>query len=508
MKRILYVPLDERPCNNLFPQMELRVRKDIAMTVPGKELLGAKKEAGDIKGLWAFVSREAKRCDAAVLSAEMLFYGGLLPSRLHHLPDGWKEECVERMRALRKENPGIRLYVFQLIMRTPGYNSGDEEPDYYEQYGERIFRRAWYLDKQERQGLSEEETEHLQIIDREIPSEIIRDYEWRRAYNLQLNRMVLELVEEGVIDFLSIPQDDSSEFGYTAKDQKVIGREIRARRLQNRVLMYPGADEAGCTLTARAVTEILGIKPGIYPFYASAMGPYIVPLYEDRCMAESLKAHVMAAGGRLCDSPAEAELILAINCPGKVMMESFDQKEADITYRSFRSLNWFTEKIADQIRQGKPVMVADCAYSNGGDLEFLEMLDTLGVLDRLVSYKGWNTHCNTLGSTLAQGILAYGVDGARQQIRENLLYHILDDGIYQAEIRSVVTAGMEGTELTYFDLKDQQEQIAKKESAALAEAFAALAKNTFRDIELVEPEVFHPWNRMFEIGLSLKYRLT
>ena len=158
----------------------------------------------------------------------------------------------------------------------------------------------------------------------------------------------------------------------------------------------------------------------------------------------------------------ELEISQAVTCPGKVMMESFDQNEADITYRSFRSLNWFTEKIADFIHQGKPVMVADCAYSNGGDLEFLEMLDTLCLLDRLISYKGWNTHCNTLGSTLAQGILAYDVDGAERQIRENLLYHILDDGLYQADIRSAMTAGMEGTELTYFDLKDQQEQIAKK----------------------------------------------
>ena len=48
MKRILYVPLDERPCNYKFPQMALDVRKDMEMVVPEPALLGKKKQPGDI----------------------------------------------------------------------------------------------------------------------------------------------------------------------------------------------------------------------------------------------------------------------------------------------------------------------------------------------------------------------------------------------------------------------------------------------------------------------------
>ena len=43
-------------------------------------------------------------------------------------------------------------------MRTPRYNSSDEEPGYYEEeYGERIFRFGWLNDKKDREGLLPDE---------------------------------------------------------------------------------------------------------------------------------------------------------------------------------------------------------------------------------------------------------------------------------------------------------------------------------------------------------------
>lgn len=503
MKRILYVPLDERPCNYRFPQMALAVREDIRLTVPESRLLGKKKEAGNIEGLWEFVKRESEGCDAAILSAEMLFYGGLLPSRLHHLPETWKLECISRIRNLKMERPQMKIYLFQLIMRTPRYNSSDEEPDYYGEYGERIFRRAYLLDKGKRCGLSQEETNQLELVDKEIPGQWIRDYEQRRNYNLEMNQLVLELVEAGMIDFLCIPQDDSCEYGYTARDQKIITGEIRRKGLQRKVLMYPGADEAGCTLTARAVAELMGVRPRIYAFYASVMAPTLIPLYEDRCMAESLKSHVMAAGGQLVCSPDEADLILAINSPGRIMEESAVQSDADITYTSFRNLPWFVSQITEFIRQEKKVLAADCAYANGGDLEFLELLHRDGTLDCLTAYAGWNTHCNTLGTVLAQGILTVGARSSRTALQTNLIYHILDDGFYQSTVRKEVTEVFGGSGLSYFDLKDQQGEVAKCEEDRLLNCFSSMMDRSFRDVKEIGLRVAHPWNRMFEIDIDL-----
>ena len=140
LKTMLYLPLDERPCNWLFPQMMTRGVAELELLTPSKELLGRKKTPADLEGLWAFVEENFSRSSCAVLSAEMLFLGGLLPSRLHHMSAAWIARCMERRRALKESSPETRLYLFELIMRTPRYSSSDEEPDYYQGYGERIFR--------------------------------------------------------------------------------------------------------------------------------------------------------------------------------------------------------------------------------------------------------------------------------------------------------------------------------------------------------------------------------
>ena len=55
LKTMLYLPLDERPCNWLFPQMMTRGVAELELLTPSTELLGPKKTPADLEGLWAFV---------------------------------------------------------------------------------------------------------------------------------------------------------------------------------------------------------------------------------------------------------------------------------------------------------------------------------------------------------------------------------------------------------------------------------------------------------------------
>ena len=84
---------------------------------------------------------------------------------------------------------------------------------------------------------------------------------------------------------------------------------ISELRLQRRVMMYPGADEAGCEVLARAISEMDQKVTKVFPFYASYLGPQIVPLYEDRIMIESLKSHLMVANCVLVDHKEDAAFI-------------------------------------------------------------------------------------------------------------------------------------------------------------------------------------------------------
>ena len=80
-KKILLLPLDERPCNFKFPL--LMPSADIRIIRPPRELLGNKKIPADCKEIARWVIDNVRDVYAVILSMDMLIYGGLVPSRLH-----------------------------------------------------------------------------------------------------------------------------------------------------------------------------------------------------------------------------------------------------------------------------------------------------------------------------------------------------------------------------------------------------------------------------------------
>jgi len=500
--KIVYIPLDERPCNTIYPIETAESAQNVEVLSPSPEILGKKKRAGDVRKIREFLLEKVKEADAIVLSTEMLVYGGLVPSRLHHLDDEAIEEYHSVISQLKEEDPDVKVYVSNLIMRTPRYSSDDEEPDYYGIYGEQIFNYGWLKDKHLRNNLDRDEEESLGELEESIPEEIIKDYETRRAFNVRVNKLNIKLLDEGKIDFLVIPQDDAAEYGYTALDQQQVFKELNARKLQN-VMIYPGADEVGFTLLARAYQEFNHLKIKVYPFYSSTFGKEIIPNYEDRPIHETMKAHVMASGCELVYSSDEADMILAYNTPGKVMQEAWDQfTEQDVTYSTYRHLPTFINGIKNFIEKDYPVVIADSAYSNGGDSELIQLLNDYQLFDKLASYKGWNTNGNTLGSTLSAGVFSYKNKDSKK-VLQNLMLHFYEDFIYQSIVRMEVTNHqLPALDLNYFDLKDKKEEVAN----IVKEKMLNQAKDYLTSTSALENydiEIDFPWNRMFEVSVEL-----
>ena len=239
--------------------------------------------------------------------------------------------------------------------------------------------------------------------------------------------------------------------------------------------------------------------------YSSALGESIIPLYEDRPMIESLKAHIISAGGQMVFSHEEADVILAINSPGKIMQESWDQFEnRDSSYDSFRNIIAFTHNIKDFIDKGKNVILADCAYSNGGDYQLIKLLDKYRVLDKLKAYYGWNTHCNSLGTALSQGIIT-AFDENEKNIKKTLIYHLLEDAFYQGKVRTYVNnAVLPRYEANYFDIENCIEEVENEICDLISKEFIANITNSFKEDDIKSLNVYSPWKRMFEIGLILE----
>ncbi|WP_123041005.1 DUF4127 family protein [Cohnella candidum] len=515
MTSIVYLPLDERPCNAVYP-VQIAAATDLKLVTPPDSILGAKKTPADTTSIADWLLEQTASADRLIVSLDMLIYGGIVPSRLHSLS---LEECRARLATLeacRRNNPRLRIYGFNLIMRAPAYSSNDEEPEYYADYGAQLSRNGWLQDKQSREGLNEEEQAEWQALLAGLPADVLEDFTGRRRLNAAVNAMAIEAVKNGTIDFLIIPLDDNAKYGYTSTEQRRLLLQIEEHRLMDRVHVYPGADEIGCTLFSRVFCEVKGYKPEIYVRFSATAGPLAIPRYEDRSLGESLKSQITAAGGFIGDHASEADFVLMVNSPpvGQYDMAetSFPYANRHAAYFSETNLREFAQAIRRYADKGYMVALADVATSNGSDRPLMNLLSGSGLLPALSAYAAWNTTGNTLGTVISHAIVEsyYRKEEGRagnERSRNSETFFVsrlLEDWGYQALIRSDIgenhLAALGGN---YFDV------------AAIHDEVTALVRSKMEDfigeyLQDLQPErfrlerVYMPWKRMFEVGLDLR----
>jgi len=450
------------------------------------------------------------------LSIDMLVYGGIVPSRLHSMS---YEQCAERLRVLsecKRLNPRLKVYAFNLIMRAPAYSSSEEEPDYYADYGAELARSGWLDDKLQREGLTDSELEERERIALLLPAEVREDFVGRRRTNASVNRLSVDLTKDGVIDFLIIPLDDNAKYGYTSREQRKLLRTIERQRLMDRVHMYPGADEIGCTLFARVFCELKGYRPEVFVRHSSTDGPFVIPKYEDRSLGESLKAHLTAAGAFISETSSESDFVLMVNSPpvgADEMAETDSGYEArHAAYFSETGLREFAQAIRAYSDKGKVVALADVATCNGGDEPLMNLLSDSGLLPRLSAYAGWNTSGNTLGTVIAHAVVeSYYRGPGREPIegrehRGNLFYwsRLLEDWGYQSVVRTdIVKNDLPRMGGSYFGISHIQDEVVALVRDKLEHFWMRNAAGLHPERMRIR-EVRLPWDRMFEVGFELE----
>ena len=494
--KLIYIPLDERPCNYNFAQ-RIANGTEVEVIAPPRELLGNKKEPAGFEGIKNFILDNVTDADACVLSLDMLLYGGIIPSRLHHFTE---EELCERLALvdeMKKINQKIKIYAFALIMRCPKYSSADEEPDYYEYCGREIFLTGQLKHKLELGIINEDEAGALISQYASVINGNLNDFEARRVVNRNMLIKTVERLHKS-IDFLIIPQDDSAEYGYTSMDREAIKSELQRNGLDD-VAMYPGADEVGMTLLARAACEHKGITPKIFCEFPHEDAPNITPLYEDRPLYKTLPFQIGSAGCTEENDKEKADIHLYLNYPASNPVEVWQEKSDGY---DARNLEKFIFNIKCSVASHKVTALADGAYCNGGDREFLQMLAKEMDLLELSAYAGWNTSSNTLGTVICQAVfvLLFG-DSADQ--RRFFAERIYEDVGYCGYVRARVTNNiLPDIGYNYFDAGETDGEVAKIVRCELekyiGENFPALVQKY--DISICRM----PWKRMFEVDLALK----
>ena len=506
----MYIPLDERPCNYRYPAMIYSISGN-QLFLPPLYLLGYKKRAADVSGLRTWILDNLHGVEYLVLSIDMLVFGGILPSRIHHLSEEEMMSRLDFLKIIKDKYPYIKIFAFNLITRVPEYNSSDEEPDYYEDYGEQIYKLGYLSDKMELNLLNIDGQKELAAVEKSIPEAIRNDYLCRREKNHQLNQKAVQLVGEEVIDFLIFPMDDNSEYGFSTRERRKLMELVAENKLFDKIYSYPGADEVGSVLTIRAFFEQRNYHPTIFTRYSSEKGKNLIPSLEDRSLEQTVKYQIITAGGILVDNNLEADFVLMVNTPTETTLgkegawDSIFNK--GIVIDSHRNLHEFVTVIKYYLSRNIKIAVADVAVLNGSDGQLMHLMKMNDLLPGLISYGGWNTSSNTLGTVIAHAsMLTYfqtegNVYSAEQ--RENsykfLFLRYLEDWGYQYYIRAELTKKLADYGLDYFDLKDKGDMVAELVYMKLNDFAEEYLKDFNYDFK-----VTMPWNRMFETEIIIK----
>ena len=123
---------------------------------------------------------------------------------------------------------------------------------------------------------------------------------------------------------------------------------------------------------------------------------------------------------------------------------------------------------------------------------------------KLLGYAGWNTSANSMGTVLAQA-----VNGMHQKNRaaamDFLVERYIEDCGYGAVVRAYVTEHiLPQWGMTYFRCDGQNGKAAQ----AVFEALQAFIEKELTSLagRVILESVVLPWSRMFEIGVTAKYR--
>ncbi len=496
-RKIVMLPLDERPCNFDYPQM--MPNAGYTLVLPPKAYMGDKKKPADTARLAEWLMENIESADACILSLDTLIYGGIVPSRLHG--ESAETLCARArlLEKLRQKNAAMQLYVFQLIMRCPDYSLSDEEPDYYDECGRELHLYGRYTHLEQSGKLTAADAADFEAVKKKIKPAYLQDFLGRRDKNIGVLMHNLEYVRRGVVDFFVIPQDDSAVYGFTAMDQMRVREYLKSHSLHTVTAMYPSADDTGLALLARAVGRLRGTRPKVYVRYASSKGGNVVPWFEDRMLDETIKYHILAIGGVRVYSLIEADILLAVNMSSDMYYP--DQPEHVKAYDIERNLADFVTYIRYALDAGKIVAVGDVATANGGDEELVRLMQREKLLFDVHGYAGWNTSSNTLGTTLCQAVLnLVGADKAENETF--LLHRYYEDIGYMAYARKYVTDNvLPAWGLDYFHADGVDGNVAEAVQTAVAQYMASNYPDIAARVASMTTRM--PWRRMFEVDLKL-----
>lgn len=286
-----------------------------------------------------------------------------------------------------------------------------------------------------------------------IPQAILDDYLATRKRNFEINKTYLNWG----LNTLIFSKDDCAPKGFNVDE----ARELERLGAKTKT----GADEIPLTLLARAIEkEIKVFVEFTEPDYKDCISNY-----EDVSIEKSVQGQLELGGFTQVQTREEADVILIVN--------NFIEKQGE------HVMVWTTQPFRKTFTPpDKPYAIADVRYANGADNDFVEQLLPQIDLKNFYGYAGWNTSANTIGSLLAGVKVRWNTGKYNESAFKRLqIIRFLEDWAYQANVRGMIENPCD------------IQALMKPYEIKLAEIFG----------QVPPIEYLYPWNRKFEVEISL-----
>lgn len=435
---IAFVPIDNRPVCYTLPEQICAADDSIKLFMPQREWLGDLNKYADVDKIFQWL-KDLPPVNAVILPLDTVAYGGLISSRRSTDTFEKIKERIEKLKDILSEK-NAQIYAFSSIMRISNNNINEEEKEYWNKWGKKIFNYSFCMDK------------FGTVCKNEVPSDILDDYLATRRRNFEINKTYLQW--GNFFDTLVFSKDDCAEYGFNVQE---------ARELEKLGgFVKTGADEIPLTLLARSIKGKLKVSPiFLEPEYKN-----LISNYEDVSIENSVRGQLELAGCEVCE-PQDADILLYVN--------NFKERQGEIVMK-------VPAAPYDGLWQkpDKPYMIADVRYANGSDNAFVEKLFEKDFDDNFYGYSAWNTSANSLGSLICAAKVKYFAKNYNDAAFKKLqTVRFLDDWAYQANVR---------------------QQLSKPDEILVEQKMKPFENRIFEKLG-VKYDISYkfPWDRLFEV---------
>lgn len=466
--KVAIIPIDNRPVCYSLPRKIAAIDSDMELFLPDRTDMGNLKKRANVDNLLKWLE-SIGTVDVLIVALDAIAYGGLIPSRRSN--DKFSD-IVERLEKFKNIIPKeTQVYAFSSIMRISNNNINEEEKQYWNVYGKKIFEYSCRF--------------HEELVDQtDVPKDIINDYLATRKRNFDVNKIYEKWFEEGFFNTLVFSKDDCSIYGFNVMEADILERKLRKKSKDGKVaLIKTGADEIPLSLFARAVVDFNKKQgkevPKIEVEYLAPEYKHLISNYENVSVEQCVEDQISLANCVSIKDRDSADMILVVN--------NFEEIQGELV------MGVNTKKFAGEVKLPEKIfMVADVRFANGADSRFADKLLKNKLGANFYGYSAWNTTANTVGSLLCIGLVRYFAQNFNQKIFNVIQFiRFLDDWAYQSIVRQIF-----------------KKQVSKPNLRALKKLMIPYEKR-LKKIFGIEKEIKYsfPWKRFFEIEILFRSKV-